>query len=380
MYMPTVSRLPGVRRTLLFVAMGLAAVASAQGEPSPTPPSPPPQPESSEPRVVIHGYLAQAFAISSGYQVLGIPKDGTFDYRTAALQVRATMTPKDSFVIQLSQERLGESPVMAVRNEIDLDWVFYERELGAGTSLRAGKVRIPFGVYNEIRLVGPLLPFFRPADAFYGEGSYVVSSINGAVLSKSLFAAHRFGLDADLYGGEWSFLQADRATRAHAKKGLGGQLWLNTPLRGLRFGLAGHRSTWSNSIDAPPGAKVRHNRWAASVDGSFEPFRLSAEYAEDTFAGAEAAASYALVSWHVTEKLSLNLQASQAHLTLGEAGFDEQLSRDYAAGLSFAFRPDLVAKVENHWARGRQFEEPGVTIFAPPLTTNYLIISLSTLF
>ena len=244
---------------------------------------------------MIHGYLSQAFAISDPYQVLGIPEDGTFDYRTAALQFRANVTPKDSFVIQFAQERLGESPVMAVRNEIDLDWIFYERDLGAETRLRVGRIKVPYGIYNEIRVVGPLLPFFRPPDAFYGEGSYVVSSISGVMVSKSLFAAHPFSVDADLYGGQWSFLQSDAVTRAQAKKGIGGQLWLNTPVRGLRFGLAGHHSTWSNSIQTPPGSKVPHNRWAASVDGNFERFRVNAEFEEDTFPDTAAQASYVLV-------------------------------------------------------------------------------------
>ena len=33
-------------------------------------------------------------------------------------------------------------------------------------------MKIPFGIYNEIRFVGPLLPFFRAPEAFYGGGSY----------------------------------------------------------------------------------------------------------------------------------------------------------------------------------------------------------------
>jgi hypothetical protein len=371
--MQSIPALPrGIRRKLLWMVFGLGTAV-----PGAAPADPPAE---GEKKVVIHGYLSQAFAISDPYQVLGIPTDGTFDYRTAALQFRASVSPKDSFVIQFSQERLGESPIMKVRNEIDLDWIFYEREFGAGTSLRVGRVNSPYGIYNEIRFVGPLLPFFRAPDVFYGESSFAFDSLDGVVLSKSLFAAHRFSLDADLYVGEWSFLQADHATRAKAKKGLGGQLWLNTPLHGLRFGLGGNRSTWINSLQAPPGAEVSHDRWAASVDGSFEHFRLSAEFEEDSFPDGAFEGSYALVSLHVTDKLSLSLQASQARLKLDQARYDEQIVRDYAAGLSFAFRPDLVAKVESHWTKGRSFEEPGLTLFSPPLAGRYLIVSLSTLF
>jgi hypothetical protein len=361
--------------TLLGMALGLAmALPCGAGA---DPPDPPPE---AEKKLVIHGYLSQAFAVSDGYQVLGIPSDGTFDYRTAALQFRASVSSRDSFVIQFSQVRLGESPVMEVRNEIDLDWIFYERLLAAGTSLRVGRVRAPYGIYNETRFVGPLLPFFRAPEAFYGEASFAFDRLDGIVLSRSLFAARRFSLDADLYAGEWRFLQADKATWARAKKGLGGQLWLNTPLRGLRVGIAGNRSNWSNSLQALPGAKPAHERWAASVDGRFERFRLSAEFQRDSFPGGAFESSYALVSLHVTDELSLNLQAAQARARIALARFDEQVLRDRAAGLSYAFRPGLVVKVEGHWIKGRNFDEPGVTVFSPPLEAKYLIVSLSTLF
>ncbi|MFS8070041.1 MAG: hypothetical protein ACMG6S_27060, partial [Byssovorax sp.] len=165
-----------------------------------------------------------------------------------------------------------------------------------------------------------------------------------------------------------------------AKKGLGGQLWLNTPLRGLRFGFGGNRSTLVNSVTEIPGARVAHHRWAASADGSFARFRLSAEYERDTSANLYVSAAYVLGSLHLANKLDLNLEASRAHMKLALAGFDEELDRGYAAGVSYKFRPDLVLKVENHWDKGRRFEDPGVTLFSPPLTGEYLIVSLSALF
>jgi hypothetical protein len=375
-------------RTTLFWAVlamvpatpRIAAGSSAQTVPASEAPPPEAAPPESERKLEIHGYLSQAFANSDGHQMLGIPDDGTFDYRTAALQFRATLSPKDSFLIQFSQERLGESPIMAFANEIDLDWVFYERRLGVVTSLRVGRVRVPFGIFSEFRFVGPLLPFYRAPDVFYPVGGYAFSSVNGLMISRSLFAARPFSLDADLYAGEWSFPQDGSVERVQAKKGLGGQLWLRTPLQGLRFGFGGNRSTWSNLLNDVPGARVTHHRWVASVDGDFERFRLSAEYEEESSAGVEVVAGYVLGSLHVNDKLNLNLQASRSHLRVDLAAFDEELSRDDGAGLSYAFRPDLVAKAEYHWAKGRRFEEPGVTVFAPPLSANYVIVSLAVLF
>jgi hypothetical protein len=346
-------------------------------------PVPAPAPEAvAEPerKLVIHGYLSQAFAATNGHPVLGIPDDGTFDYRTAALQFRANLTPKDSFVIQLTQERLGESSVQSSGDAVDLDWIFYERRLGASTSARVGRVKVPFGIFNEIRFVGPLLPFYRAPEVFYPVGRYAFSGVNGAVVSHTFFATHAFSVEADVYGGEWSFPQDEVSVPIVAKRGLGGQMWLNTPVAGLRFGLGGNRSIWINSIDEAPDARLTHKRWIASIDGNFDRFRLSAEFEKETSPAITVQAGYVMGSLRATEKLGLHLQASRSHLALDKAAFDEDLASEYAAGASYAFRPDLVLKAEHHWATSRRFEVEGATVFDTPRRANFVVISLSALF
>lgn len=332
-----------------------------------------------EPRLVVHGYLAQAYAIASGAQILGIPTDGTFDYRTAALQFRVAVAHDDSFVLQLSQERLGESPSMRARNEVDLDWVFYQHQFGRNWSARLGKVKLPFGIYNEIRFVGPLLPFFRATDVFYGEGSYTFDSVNGAVVSSHLFTKHRFNVDADVWAGEWRLLQLDNTTFARAKNGGGGQLWLNTPVTGLRFGLGGHRSTWRDSLSVPRGQKDHHRKWAASADGNFSRLRLNAEYGQDHFDGGSFQAGYAMASVHMNDKLSLTAQASRSHVKLTGLHVDLDIVRDYAVAASYALRTSVLLKAEHHWAHGNSYDDP-LRLFIPARDSRYAILSLSVVF
>src|SRR6185295_6913288 len=189
------------------------AAPAPEATPSPAPPaasptpspaaSPSPAPDDDGRRLEVHGYLSQAFAVSDGNQILGIPSTGTFDYRTAALQLRAAASPDDTFVIQASQDRLGQSPVTDARPDVELDWVFYERRLGDAFSARVGKVRIPFGIYSEVRYVGPLLPFFRAPNALYGEGSYTFDSLTGAVVTAHVSPDPDWSVDVDVYGGEW---------------------------------------------------------------------------------------------------------------------------------------------------------------------------------
>jgi hypothetical protein len=121
--------------------------------------------------------------------------------------------------------------------------------------------------------------------------------------------------------------------------------------------------------------------WHASIDGNFDRFRLSAEYTRHTFASGDFDAYYAHAGARVTKKLSLNALAGRSHLrfSIPQASFDRDLERDLALGLSYAFRRDLIVKVENHWTRGQGVEEKGA-FFGPPLDTGYTIVSLSTFF
>src|SRR4028118_973750 len=78
-------------------------------------------------RFSIHGYVSQAYAVSEDHQILGIPTEGTTDYRDLALQFRYEQDRKNTFVLQLRQERLGESP--RERDDLELDWAFYQRSV-----------------------------------------------------------------------------------------------------------------------------------------------------------------------------------------------------------------------------------------------------------
>ena len=121
-------------------------------------------------KLTVHGYLTQAYAdadFADGLLVsphtdelnLGISEDGTFDYRTMAIQFRYEISAKDIMIIQFSSRTLGNSPIESVEDEIELDWAFYERRLGDNTSVKVGRVQIPSGIFNAVRDVGTILPF-----------------------------------------------------------------------------------------------------------------------------------------------------------------------------------------------------------------------------
>jgi hypothetical protein len=323
------------------------------------------------PKITLHGYLTQAYARSDGNQILGIPEDGTANYRTAALQFRADISLDDTFIVQFSHEQFGASKLRDIKPEVDLDWLFYQHRFG-NSSVQIGRVQIPFGIYNEVRDVGILLPFYRPSANFYGEGSIASETVDGIVLSHLFRLGDGWELSGDLHYGNWDFL-TDAGTlfvRQEAKDSVGIELWLETPVPGLRIGVGsmrfdviGRGQTWETSH--------------LSAEAELGPITTRVEFRFTDFEEGTNKAGYAQVGVKLGEKLAINGQLDRSRLK--GISFQGEFDDDRALGLNYSFRPDLILKLEHHWDEGH-LNLSQESLLAPAVKTRYGILSLSTSF
>ncbi|MEM9558554.1 MAG: hypothetical protein AAGC60_30155 [Acidobacteriota bacterium] len=338
--------------------------------------------ESDRDKFQVHGFLTQAYADASFAEggvstplaselTLGIPEDGTTDYRFLALQFRYEITDKDIVIVQLSSRRLGDSPIQTVEDEIELDWAFYERRLTENTSLKVGRVQIPLGIFNEIRDVGTILPFYRPSFVFYSEGSFTSETVDGILLSHTFFSETDWSLDADVYYGEFDLIEATSgfaeapAVIARAEDAYGGQLWLNTPVLGLRFGAGFQQRDVTEGLEGVfrpvDGASDFDDYWF-SVDAVFNKWVARAEWREiegvldsplfGFVSTATQTNSYAQLGYHFTDKIRLYVQAEYADIENVSSSFTRPQEfddrRDYGIALNYLFSPNVVAKLEYH--------------------------------
>ncbi len=354
-----------------------AGAARAQEEPPPSEPAA--EEEEAGLKIGIHGYLTQAYAQSDGHQIFGITEDGTADYRTAALQIRADISSDDAFVFQLSHERFGESRIQEIKDDVELDWLFYEHRFG-DTSVKVGRVQIPFGIYNEVRDVGTLLPFYRPSHNFYGEVAYSSETVDGVVLSHKFPLGGEWRLEADLHYGDWEFIQSDFLTGAYAASKVndskGVELWLDTPVPGLRFGAG----AMSYDIESPTG-QVNWKGYHFSVAGDFNRFSFHGEIKDADVVFGHVYQGYVHLGVNLTGKISLNAQKDFGYFDfdgLSRIEFDD----DRIAGLNYAFNPSLVLKAEHHWNEGGFYLEdiPPDLTSTRVIDTRYWLVSLSTAF
>lgn len=346
--------------------------------------------------LTVHGYLTQGYADASDIPIYGIRTEGTSDYRALALQFRYALNPSDAVVVQFAHRRLGRSAIQEFEPDLALDWGFFQKRW-QGNSIRVGRVPMPRGLFNEVRDVGVLFPFFRASKAFYSEG---VETVDGVSIGRSVdLGSTGFSLDLSAYAGEFTtavefvdteglFVLTDRLYGA-----TGGQLQIHTPIPGVRlstdyvgaeYDSGGDFSIWTTSADAT------RDRWFARAE--YESVLAKTSQDEDDI---EYIAWYAQAGVGLTEKLWVNAQYEVNDITSfralpsppfpsPEVSYDN--IRDTALGVLYKFSPLLILKAEYHWFEGYQLDEPTLPIDPmtgqglPPRETNYVIISLSAAF
>ncbi len=323
-------------------------------------------------KLSVHGYVAQAYAVSQSQQILGISPEGTTEYRDVALQLRYDANRRNSVVAQLRHERYGESE--RAGEVVELDWAFYQRDFSDRISLKAGRVPLPLGIFNEAGGAVATSPFFRPPTEFY-ERRFTSKTLEGVLTSVSLGDPDGWSFDVDAYGGRWALDQWNGGD-AQARDAYGAQVWVNTPWEGVRAGGGAYRCT----VDPATGDSADYLMLHASVEADFDRWMIAGEYLTgDLNAYGDYYASYAQVGVQASRRLSIHLRGARARMndpTDGRAG-DARISDDLGLAFNYAIRPAVVLKLEGHTNVGLLTRDRPPELYeTPPVTSRYLIASV----
>ncbi len=353
----------------------------------------------------VFGYLTQAYGRSSRGSILGTEEDGSTDLGNVALQFRWNKSPRETVVVQLAHERRGDDLFLPKNEDVDIDWAFHERRLGNNTALKIGRLNIPLGIYNEVRDVGTLLPFFSLPISFYPGVLSSAETVDGVSLSHTFCARCEWALDTELYFGGWDTVQQKVNVDsefglinldARAEDGVGVQLWLNTPVQGLRLGAGAN--TWL--LDGPVSAmgRDRWNSYHLSVDMAgdrwlFRAERRHWEFDQDFGAFFDLPSSlvgeahrdgfYLQAGAWVTANLGFFAQFEKTSID-DDAGFPslDDFHEEAALSVNYRFDPDFLARIEFHTAETRlPLGRPGGGgVGADPADVDWAIVALSVSF
>jgi hypothetical protein len=222
--------------------------------------------------------------------------------------------------------------------------------------------------------VGTLLPFFRAPAVAYPDGT---ESVDGVTATTDIDLG-RWSVEANVYAGgtEWKgVVSADQGPIAFAvrsERTAGTQLWLRTPITGVRAGVAYYNFT----DETAPGG--RSDLWTGSAEIDRDRWMVRSEVTNTAFAGIEVLAGYVHGRFKITPQVHVSGQYEQSDISIPTV-MEWTEMKDAALGVAFAPSPKLVFKLEGHRAEGYAFDSP-VDRFAPGPSSNYAILSMSVSF
>jgi len=322
--------------------------------------------------VEIHGFASQGFILTSSNNYLADnTTHGSFQYSEIGLNFTKPLVDKLSLGLQLFAQDLGPTG----NYDAKMDWFYLDYHWQDWLGFRAGRVKIPFGLYNEINDVDSartavLLP----------QSVYPVANVNYLLAQTG----------AELYG--YLGLHAAGALDYHAYAGTilvdtlvppgspyqvvdlnvpyvtGGRLLWETPLQGLRVG----GSLQALRIDATlldnamlVSVRIPAILWVASAEYAVHNLVFSTEYSrwyvksdstnEALFPASPIVTSergYAMVTYRAAPWLQPGVYYSLLFPNIDDRSGRENMQHDVATTVRFDLNSNWLVKLEGHYMSG----------------------------
>jgi hypothetical protein len=330
-------------------------------------------PEGSSPSVEVHAFASQGFILTLKNDYLAEDTThGSFEFSEIGINFTTQLTETLRMGVQLFAQDLGPTGNYNAK----VDWFYVDYRPRNWLGLRAGRLKIPYGLYNEIQDVDSgRVPVLLPQSVYPLQTREILFAQTGAELYGFARSASAGALDYRLFGGT-IFLDADNLTPPGAMFDVdirvpyvvGGRLVWETPLEGLRLGgsieaVRLDTRAFVPGID-PILIKNRSVLAVGSVEYSVSDLLLTAEYSRwkgkqrsdaPTLSppiDSESERAYLMASYRVTPWLQPGAYYSVFFPDVEHREGREHRQHDIAATLRFDLNSYWLVKAEGHYMAG----------------------------
>lgn len=346
------------------------------------------------PGVDFHGFASQGFIINSGDNdyLGGNSSEGTFDFREYGINA-SVATGKWRVGAQMFGQKLGPYG----EDKMTLDWGTVDYQAAQWFGLRAGRVKMPRGLYNEALDLDSTRPFvFLPQSVYDARLRDFQASFDGGMAYGNVDLSKFGSLDYKVFGGTKSMSTSSGASDYFnidapfpnldigMDSAFGGSLFWNTPLQGLRVGYSFSRFNefvtqryvpfrGTDTFKTAPD----YDRHLASVEYTVGDFVFAAEGGVDDthyevafpagYLGNPESVTYAYLyptsyyfygsaAWRAQSWLELGAYYSYSHWDQRGVGtpvvFPDLDQGDIAVSARFDITDHLLFKIEGHYLDG----------------------------
>jgi hypothetical protein len=332
----------------------------------------------SESPLVVHGSAGWSYRVTDGNDYLGGDNNGAAENFIATLV--ADYTPMDAFGFHI--QGFVEKDGVTLETNDGFDFAFVEWKYADALRVRAGLVKQPFGLHNELTRIGIARPTLDLPAAIYGDSGFVDEGYLGLGITGSKSFDNDWELSYDVYGGElesrfafgltlfdilplgfvppgWPD-EAVTRTDISLEELVGGRFNAITP-GGTEFGFSIYTGMMGVFYDG--GSEGRNNVFGLHFKTERGKSSFSAEYLHGEASGIYACnAAYVEYAHILNDKLQAVVTYETQTLTSEDA--DESVAPsifDHGAlgiGLAFRLSPKAVIKVGGQWISGNRFAMP----------------------
>lgn len=193
----------------------------------------------------VNGFITQGFFYSDDNNIYGSSTDGSLDFRELAVNARYRIRPDLHIAAQVMSRRAGAVDDGSPQLDYGLLDYRFSDKADAQYGVRLGRLKIPFGFYNETRDVAFTRPsVILPQSLYFDQARDLELSMDGA----GFYGSQDIGtgrLDLDLVFGmprhdknvEYAYLSFDASGEFDDSEGVMFRSIYNTEGNRWRFGL-----------------------------------------------------------------------------------------------------------------------------------------------
>ena len=343
----------------------------------------------------VHGFASQGALLTSDNNYLAHTERGSLEFTEAGINFTKSLDDRLSVGLQLFARDLGPTGSYAAM----FDWLYLDYRWQDWLGLRAGRVKLPHGLYNDTSDIDAAQPvILLPQSVYPATNRNFLLAQTGLELYGYYSMGSAGSLDYHVYAGTL-YLSIPDSNGLHIETLevpyiAGGRLLWETPVEGLRVGasvLSGElEGAYTVPMPAPTRVEfdVRSTNGLGSVEYLRKGVLLAAEYGRSigkstvgpTTTHTTAEQAYGLAGYRWRPWLQTTAYYSLYHPDVRQRSGREHHHYDAAAAVRFDVSPHWIVKLETHFVQGTAALSPQLNDGKPlsALTNHWWLLAAKT--
>src|SRR5262245_39701299 len=241
---------------------------------------------SDETPLQVHGFASQGALLTSDNNYLAHTERGSLEFTEVGINFTKTLDDRLSAGLQLFARDLGPDGTYSAK----FDWLYLDYRWRDWLGVRAGRVKLPYGLYNDTSDIDAAQPvILLPQGVYPATSRDFLLAQTGLELYGYYSLGSAGALDYHAYLGTLSLSIPDssaiRILDLDVPYIVGGRVLWETPIDGLRAGASalngevdGAYALSSESMSTTVAFETRATKWLSSVEYVNRGILLTAEY------------------------------------------------------------------------------------------------------